>query len=103
MIALRPQRVYNDVPNTVGDVTFELIRPVPQKPLPALDDFFIRSLVHRYPGLTLKELCEQVKKERGVTLRKASLDRLLLCLGLTHRVRRQLRRTGGDRRVDLAA
>lgn len=84
-------------PNTVGDVTFELIRSVSQKPLTwreQLDDFFIRSLVQRYPGFTLEELCEQVRRERGVTLRKASMDRLLLRLGLTHKVRQRLREEG---------
>ena len=92
-------------PNTVNGLTFELIRSVPQW-LPTLreqlDDFFIRSLIQRYPGLTLQELCEQVKDERGVTLHKTSMDRLLLRLGLTYKVRKQLR-TARERTVDLAA
>jgi site-specific DNA recombinase len=96
---------YSHAPNTVGDVTFELIRSVPQKPLTLrqqLDDFFIRSLVQRYPGFTLQELCERVKEERGVTLRRASMDKLMLRLGLTHKVRQQLC-AGRDRTLNLAA
>jgi Recombinase zinc beta ribbon domain len=97
--------VYRIVRNTVYGVTFELVRSVPQRPptlREQLDDFFIRSLVNRYPGFTLQELCEQVKQERGVTLHNTSMDKILLRLGLTHRVRQQLIATGRQR-VDLAA
>jgi len=97
--------IYGRAPNAVHEVTFELIRSVPQRPptlRDQLDDFFVRSLVKRHPGLTLQELCEQVRQEKGVTLAKTSMDKILLRLGLTHKARRQLSARAGQR-ANLAA
>jgi|GEM_PF-4739595 len=96
---------YRRAPNSVHEVTFELIRSLPQKPptlREQLDDFFIRSLVKRYPGRTLQELCQLVKQEKGVTLAKTSMDKILLRLGLPYRTRQRLSAPTGQR-GDLAA
>jgi site-specific DNA recombinase len=85
--------VYSHTRSTVIPVHFELNRLLPQKPMPLreqLDPSFIQILVQQNPNATLRELCEQIHYETGITLSPTSMCRILLRLGLPYKARQQL-------------
>ena len=84
---------YSNDRNSVGDVFFELLKDMPESPLPLhlqLDSDFLTRLVKEQPTVTLRELCDVVLRERGITISPQTLCKLLLRAGLSREVRRRL-------------
>lgn len=83
---------YTYVRNPASDSTFEILKLLPDVP-PTLyqqfDSISLQRLVERHPNATLQELCEVVKKERGMVLSPQSMCKALLRVGLSRTVRRQ--------------
>src|SRR5258707_15233057 len=95
---------YTCGPNPALESTFEILKLLPEVP-PTLHDQFdsiiLHRLVERHPNATLQQLCEVVKKERGMVLSPQSMCKVLLRVGLTRKVRKQLQ--ASDHKHPLAA
>jgi hypothetical protein len=68
------------VPNSVTEVPFEVSQNLPQAPLPFVQHFdadYLRTLIKRDPRCTLKQLCDWVREERGITISKMAMCRLV--------------------------
>jgi hypothetical protein len=91
---------YSHVRSPTLDSTFEILKLLPEVPptlYEELDLTTLHRLVQRHPTATLQQLCEQVKKERRMVLSPQSMCKVLLRVGLSRNVRRQLGQTSYKR------
>src|SRR5438270_192625 len=96
---------YRRSPNTVEEVPFEVSRDLPQRPpslRERLEADYLRALIERDPRCTLKQLCAWVYEERGFTLSKTEMCRLVKSYGL-QRERSQRPYVHRKRHLSLAA
>ena len=87
--------------NSVECIPFQLSQVLPQPILPlhhqiARED--LRQLVERYPTATLRQLCEQVSREQGITMSTTAMCRLVKRYQIT-RQQLHLPKLGGLRVV----
>jgi len=78
-------KLYRDSPNSVTEVPFEISRDLPQQPPPLRDRLkadYLRALIEWDPRCTLQQLCDWVYEERGFTLSKTEMCRLVKSYGL---------------------
>src|SRR6201995_6181936 len=71
---------YRDDHNSVLEVPFEISRNLPARPLTfnqQLEADYLRLLLKRDPRCTLRQLCDWVNEERGVTISKSEMCPLL--------------------------
>lgn len=108
LLELREDTIgYTPVRNPSLEPTFEILKLLPEVP-PTLYEQFdsntLHRLVERHPNATLQQLCEVVKKERRIVLTPQSMCKVLLRVGLSRKVRRQLqaRRVRRMRHISIA-
>jgi hypothetical protein len=75
---------YPCAPNPV-EFPFEISRSIRPKPLTLYEQFdsgYLHHLVRPHPSATLKELCEQVLRDRGIVISEQTMCKLLhrVCL-----------------------
>jgi len=86
-------RGYSEDRNSVDDVSFELLKGMPENQIPLrqwLKPEQLHRLIEQYPRASLKQLCEQVRLELGVSLSITSMSRLLREQDLSYEARQQL-------------
>jgi hypothetical protein len=86
-------RGYPNAHNSVSNVSFQFLKAMPETPPPLhlqLDSEYLAHLVQQHPTATLRELCDIVLRERGLTISPQTLCKLLIRAGLSRQARRQL-------------
>jgi hypothetical protein len=71
--------------NSVEEVSFQVSQNLPQQPLSLKQQInagYLQSLIKRDPSCTLKQLCDWVCNERGITIGKTAMCRLVKEYGL---------------------
>jgi len=95
----------HDARNPACGFSFELVGPIPQKPLPLrerIDIAVLRALLKERPGASLQELCDHVQNSQGIALSITSMSRILGRIGLSYKARHQEPGSGAQP-LDLAA
>ncbi len=84
---------YRNDRSSVTDSSFEILKLLPEVPLTLYEQFdsiTLQRLIKRYPFATLQQLCDHVTEERGIVLSPQTMCKVLLRVGLSRKVRRQL-------------
>lgn len=81
-----PQSGISEGDNFIDHVNFELFRKLPEKPFSILSEEgleLVRLLKQKQGDPTLRELCDQLREERGVEIGLSSMSRALRKLNLS--------------------
>jgi hypothetical protein len=92
-IAPEGMKVYRSERSSVTDCSFGILKLLPENPLTLYEQFdsiTLRRLIKQHPLATLEQLCNHMQQERGIVLSPQTMCKLLLRVGLTRKVRRQL-------------
>ena len=84
---------YRSERSSVKDCSFEILKLLPESPLTLYEQFdsiTLGRLIKQHPLATLQQLCDHAKLERGIVLSPQTMCKLLLRVGLSRKVRRQL-------------
>jgi len=66
--------------NSVAEVPFQISEDLPQQLVPLkqqIDAVYLRALIKRDPSCTLKQLCDWVREERGISMSTTAMCRLV--------------------------
>lgn len=86
LTVMEPQNSYSRIRNSVKQIPFELVKPLPRtRPLSHCnpnDLALVRLLVKNYPQETLGQLCARIQAEHHLNTSPSNLSRALKQVGL---------------------